>query len=196
MSIPAEPTPAPADVVVAFLHSLAAFDIDGALALVHDDLVYMNVSLPTIHGRDRLERLARPVLRPGRMGFEVHLNHVATEGDVVLTDRIDELNFRRFASRFWVYGRFVVRDGRIAVWRDSFDWLDVTIGNLPRAGRRGGALVQPAHAGGLTTRPGWRLPTAGSPRPCRVSAAGRSRDPGLRGAWRVAGAACPTVGPA
>jgi limonene-1,2-epoxide hydrolase len=38
--------------------------------------------------------------------------------------------FGRFAARFWVYGRFVVRDGRIAVWRDSFDWLDVTIGNL------------------------------------------------------------------
>ena len=130
MSIPAGPARAPADVVVTFLHSLAAFDIDGALALVHDDLVYVNVSLPTIHGRDRLERLARRVLRPGRMGFNVHLNHVATEGDVVLTDRVDELNVRRFASRFWVYGRFVVRDGRIAVWRDSFDWLDVTIGNL------------------------------------------------------------------
>ncbi len=124
------PPPAPAEVVVAFLSALAAFDVDGALALVHDDLVYMNVSLPTIRGRDRLERLARPVLRPGRIGFNVHLNHVATEGDVVLTDRIDELNLRRFASRFWVYGRFVVRDGRIAVWRDSFDWLDVTVANL------------------------------------------------------------------
>lgn len=132
MAGPAEPAPtsAPADVVVAFLRALAAFDIDGALVLVQDDLVYTNVSLPTIYGRDHLERLARPVLRPGRMGFNVHINHVATEGDVVLTDRIDELNFRRFASRFWVYGRFVVRDGRIAVWRDSFDWLDVTIGNL------------------------------------------------------------------
>jgi limonene-1,2-epoxide hydrolase len=55
---------------------------------------------------------------------------VATDGDVVLTDRVDELTFKKWASRFWVYGRFVVRDGQIAVWRDSFDWLDVTIGNL------------------------------------------------------------------
>jgi limonene-1,2-epoxide hydrolase len=74
--------------------------------------------------------MARVMLRPDRMGFNVHFNHVATEGDVVLTDRVDELSFRRFASRFWVYGRFVVNDGKIAVWRDSFDWLDVTIGNL------------------------------------------------------------------
>ena len=114
-----------------FLHALAAFDVDTALDLVADDLVYINVSLPTIRGRDRLERIARPWLRPGRMGFTVHFNHVATAGNVVLTDRIDELNFGRFATRFWVYGRFIVGDdGKIALWRDSFDWLDVTIGNL------------------------------------------------------------------
>ena len=122
---------APADTVIEFLRALAAYDVDAALDLVADDLVYANVSLPTIYGRDRLERIARPWLRPGRMGFNVHLNHVATEGDVVLTDRIDELNWGRFATRFWVYGRFVVdAEGKITLWRDSFDWFDVTIGNL------------------------------------------------------------------
>jgi limonene-1,2-epoxide hydrolase len=121
----------PADVVVHFLEALAAFDVDTALDLVADDLEYVNVSLPSINGRDRLERIARPWLRRGRMGFNVHFNHVATEGNVVLADRVDELNLGRFATRFWVYGRFVVGDdGKIAVWRDSFDWLDVTIGNL------------------------------------------------------------------
>jgi limonene-1,2-epoxide hydrolase len=130
-----------ASVVVEFLRALAAYDVDAALDLVADDLVYSNVSLPTIYGRDRLERIARPWLRPGRMGFNVHLNHVATEGNVVLTDRVDELSFGRFASRFWVYGRFVVGDdGKIAVWRDSFDWLDVTIGNL----RGLAGLISPA----------------------------------------------------
>ena len=129
---PSPPVPAsdPASLVVEFLRALARQDLDAALELVTEDLEYINVSLPTVRGRDRLEALARPVLRPGRMGFDVHFNHVAVDGDVVITDRIDELNFRRFATRFWVYGRFVVRDGRIAIWRDSFDWLDVTIGNL------------------------------------------------------------------
>jgi limonene-1,2-epoxide hydrolase len=117
-------------VVVDFLRALAGYDLDTALDLVTDDLTYINVSLPTVHGRERFETIARPVLRPGRLGFQVHLNHVATDGDVVLTDRVDELNFRRFAARFWVYGRFVVRDGQISVWRDSFDWLDVTIGGV------------------------------------------------------------------
>ena len=113
-----------------FLRALAGFELDAALELVHEDLEYINVSLPTVRGRERLEAIARPALRPGRMGFRVHFNHVASDGDVVITDRVDELSFRRFAARFWVYGRFVVRDGRIAVWRDSFDWLDVTMGNV------------------------------------------------------------------
>ena len=121
---------APADVVVEFLEAWGRWDIDRVLELVTEDLTYTNVSLPTIHGRDRLETLARPIMRPDRVGFNVYFHHVATDGDVVLTDRVDELTFKKFASRFWVYGRFVVRDGQIAVWRDSFDWLDVTIGNL------------------------------------------------------------------
>jgi limonene-1,2-epoxide hydrolase len=138
---PSSSATAPADTVIEFLRALAAYDVDAALDLVADDLVYSNVSLPTIYGRDRLERIARPWLRPGRMGFNVHLNHVATEDNVVLTDRVDELSFGRFASRFWVYGRFVVGDdGKIAVWRDSFDWLDVTIGNL----RGLAGLISPA----------------------------------------------------
>jgi limonene-1,2-epoxide hydrolase len=109
---------------------LARFDVDAALELVTEDLEYINVSLPAVHGRERFALLARAMMRPDRLGFKVYFHHVATDGDVVLTDRVDELNFRRFATRFWVYGRFVVRDGQIAVWRDSFDWLDVTIGNL------------------------------------------------------------------
>ncbi len=125
--VPAAPDPAA--VVTGFLRALERFDLDAALELVDDNLAYVNVTLPTVRGRDRLDRAARPMLRPGRMGFRVHFNHVAADGDVVLTDRIDELSFfGRFAMRFWVYGRFVVRDGRIAVWRDSFDWLDVTVG--------------------------------------------------------------------
>jgi limonene-1,2-epoxide hydrolase len=124
------PGPTPAEIVVDFLGAWARYDLDAALDLVTDDLEYTNVSLPTIHGRDRLELLARPLIRPDRVGFNAYLHHVATDGDVVLTDRVDELHFRRFAARFWVYGRFVVRDEKIAVWRDSFDWLDVTIGNL------------------------------------------------------------------
>jgi limonene-1,2-epoxide hydrolase len=54
------------------------------------------------------------------------------EGDTVLTERTDELSVGRFKQRFWVYGRFELRGGKIAVWRDSFDWLDILV-SLVRA---------------------------------------------------------------
>lgn len=113
-----------------FLDAWGRSDLDAVFDLVTEDLVYTNVSLPTINGRDRLERVARPIIRPDRMGFKAYVHHVATDGDVVLTDRTDELTFRRYKTLFWVYGRFVVHDDKIAVWRDSFDWLDVTVGNI------------------------------------------------------------------
>ncbi|HMS72149.1 MAG TPA: limonene-1,2-epoxide hydrolase family protein, partial [Baekduia sp.] len=59
--------------------------------------------------------------------FRVHFVNTAATGNVVLTERVDALGVGRFEQRFWVYGRFEVRDGKIAVWRDSFDWLDITV---------------------------------------------------------------------
>ena len=80
-----------ADIVTGFLRALERCDIDDALAMVTEDLVYQNVSLPTVRGRRGLDRAFRPMLRPGRMGFAVCVHHVASDGDVVLTDRTDEI---------------------------------------------------------------------------------------------------------
>lgn len=115
------------DVVAGFLQALQRSDLDAALALVAEDLIYINVSLPTIHGRRGLDRVFRPLFKPGRAGFAVRMHHIATDGEVVLTDRTDQITLGRFRARFWVYGRFDIRDGQIAVWRDCFDWLDLSI---------------------------------------------------------------------
>ena len=127
----------PAGVVQSFLLALQAQDVEGAIALLADDVQWINVSLPTIKGRN-VGRVLRAL--EGRSGFRVHVFHIATEGDVVLTERADALRMGRFEQRFWVWGRFEVRDGRIAIWRDSFDWLDVTVGAL----RGAAGVVVPA----------------------------------------------------
>jgi limonene-1,2-epoxide hydrolase len=116
----------PADVVRAFLEALEARDVDRAMSLLADDAEWINVSLPAVRGRRRIERICRPLARPP-FGFRVHFHNVAADGDVVLTERTDALSLGRFEQRFWVHGRFELRDGRIAVWRDSFDWLDYTV---------------------------------------------------------------------
>lgn len=113
----------PAEVVRSFLLALEARDLERAESLLADDAVWINVSLPAVRGRERIMRWMRPLRRPG-IGFRVHLHHVAADGDVVLTERTDALVYGSVEQRFWVWGRFEVRDGRIEVWRDSFDWRD------------------------------------------------------------------------
>lgn len=118
------------DVATGFLERLAAQELDAAFDLLADDVEWINVTLPTVRGRQRIERLIRAL--DGRGRFRVHFHHLAVEGDTVLTERTDELAVGPFAQRFWVYGRFEIRDGKIAVWRDSFDWLDILV-SLVRA---------------------------------------------------------------
>ncbi len=127
----------PAEVVHSFLLALQAQDVDGAIALLADDVQWINVSLPTVKGRN-VARVLRAL--EGRGGFRVHFFHTAAEGDVVLTERADAIRVGRFEQRFWVWGRFEVRDGKIAIWRDSFDWLDMTVSVL----RGAAGVVVPA----------------------------------------------------
>lgn len=132
-----------ADTVVRrFLEALEAEDVDAALALVADDVEYANVPLPPLVGRDRLGQAFRLLL--GRLGFRVHFHNVAVSDGTVLTERTDALELGSVHWQFWVYGRFEVVDGHITVWRDSFDYADLTVGLVrgllgavwPSAGRR------------------------------------------------------------
>ena len=125
------PTTDPADVVVRFLRDLAAFDVDAALDLVSEDLVYTNVSLPTLL-RARPAGAHRPPLASTRTdGLQRPPQPRGDRGERRAHGPDRRAQLRPLRRAFWVYGRFVVRDdGKIAVWRDSFDWLDVTIANL------------------------------------------------------------------
>jgi limonene-1,2-epoxide hydrolase len=122
-----ESTASPTQVVSEFLLALQAGDLDRAFELLNDDAVWINVTLPTVRGRRRIERVLRFLFRQVGGRFRVHFHHVAADGNVVLTERTDALILGRFEQRLWIYGRFEVTDGRITVWRDSFDWLDSTI---------------------------------------------------------------------
>lgn len=122
-----EQTEQAVEVVREFLLALQDDDLDRALSFLTDDVAWINVSLPTVHGKRAIERIFRLAQKAGG-GFRVYFHAVAAEGDVVLTQRTDAMTLGRFDQRFWVAGRFEIVDGRIAVWRDSFDWLDLLVG--------------------------------------------------------------------
>jgi limonene-1,2-epoxide hydrolase len=143
----------PQAVVEAFLAALAGADLDGAAALLDQDVTYINVGLPPNRGRRRTVGMLKQLARPG-MSFEVYLHAIAANGPVVLTERTDVLVVGPVRVQFWVAGRFDVSDGRITLWRDSYDYLD-----LVRGFARGlvGALVpalRPAAPPSAQTPPG------------------------------------------
>ena len=115
----------PQTVVETFLVALTKNDFDTAGALVTDDVVWINVGLPTIRGRRGLIKAMAPLAKFGDC-FEVYLHRIGTDDGSVLTERTDVLNFGPVRLQFWVWGRFDVVDGRIALWRDSFDLVDMT----------------------------------------------------------------------
>jgi len=113
-----------AHTVEVFLTALQNQDIDGAGAVLDENLVYENVGFPTIRGRARAMKLFRSM--DGRAGFEVKIHRIAVNGSSVLTERTDVLVIGPVRLQFWVCGVFEVHNGRITLWRDYFDMWDIT----------------------------------------------------------------------
>jgi limonene-1,2-epoxide hydrolase len=108
-----------------FLYAVQDEDFDAADSLLADHIVWQNVGLPTLRGRQRIVKLMRQ--GQGRLGFEVKIHRIAAEGNVVLTERTDALIVGPVRLQFWVCGTFEVHGGRITLWRDYFDMFDIFV---------------------------------------------------------------------
>jgi limonene-1,2-epoxide hydrolase len=108
------------DIVQAFFDAFHAKDLDRALALMSDDVVYQNVPFPPDRGKRSVERTLRAF---GRVmtGFEVQMKNIAARDGVVLTERVDILTGPLVHVELWVCGTFEVKHGQITLWRDYFD---------------------------------------------------------------------------
>lgn len=121
-------------VVREFLGALEAVDVDRATALLDPAAVYQNVPFPPAEGREEIVRQLRMFARYAR-SFEVRYLNVAAEDETVLTERVDIIGLGPVRWRFWVCGTFVVRDGRIVLWRDRFDFVNLLWGLARGAGK-------------------------------------------------------------
>ena len=111
-------------VVRDFLRALERLDIDAAVALLDDEVLYQNVPLPPARGRRAVEKQLRALAKYSS-GFEARIHNIAADGAVVLTERTDVIEVGRLRADFWVCGTFEVRDGRIVLWRDYFDYANL-----------------------------------------------------------------------
>lgn len=122
------------ETVQAFLEALERFDFDRAIGLCADDVVYQNVPLPPARGKRAVEKTLRG-FEVVMDRFEARIQNIASNGPIVLTERIDVLAKGPLEISPWVCGTFEVRNERIVLWRDYFDWANVTVGLLSAAPR-------------------------------------------------------------
>jgi limonene-1,2-epoxide hydrolase len=119
----------PQATVERFLELLRTGDIDAAGAMLAPNVTYANVGLITVTGRSRALRVLRAFV-PRGSSFDVEIHAIASSGSTVLTERTDTISRGRLRVAFWVCGRFEVEGGEIALWRDYFDYGNVTAGLL------------------------------------------------------------------
>ena len=109
----------PVEVVTAFAQAWDQLDFDAIVAMLAPDIVYHNMPVEPVTGRDEVEAYLRSV-----GPFESccwRLLAVAASGSKVLTERVDEMIVRGSRIVLPVMGIFEIEDGLIRAWRDYFD---------------------------------------------------------------------------
>lgn len=109
------------EVVRGFCDAVSARDTEVLRPYLADDVVYHNIGMPAAIGvEDVLADLAGQWAMFGSV-YEWEIVHIASVGDVVLTERTDRVGGDGPTMPVPVMGVFEVRDGRIAHLRDYFD---------------------------------------------------------------------------
>ncbi len=109
----------PTDVVRSFIAAWNANDLPGVVAHLHPDVVYHNVPVDPIHGREAVRAYLL-----GKGGFDWvdwKLLAIAETGQKVLTERIDAFGIGGRDVSLPLMGIFEIEDGLIRAWRDYFD---------------------------------------------------------------------------
>lgn len=115
-------TLSPVETVRAFMEAMEVMDFERGLALVSPACEYTNGALGTVTGPEGITAMLQPFFAPIRENkFIIHRE--AAAGATVFIERLDRHRLDSGWIELPVTGVFEVRDGRIAVWHDYFDFL-------------------------------------------------------------------------
>lgn len=112
-------------IVDSFIAAVCRKDLDGALALLADDVEYDNVPMRKVFGRSGVSDTLGPFVA-GCSAIDWVVHHQVAEGDVVMNERLDRFEMGGRWVEVAVAGLFVLRDGLIVLWRDYFDLASFT----------------------------------------------------------------------
>jgi limonene-1,2-epoxide hydrolase len=110
-------------VVRKFIHAWDSRDLEGALALLSDDIIYINQPLEPIVGLPGMRRIIKALMEQC-VAVEFKLLNLFGNGSRVCTERLDCWDFdgSGVTLRLPCVGMFDVnKEGKIKGWRDYFD---------------------------------------------------------------------------
>lgn len=95
-------------------------DVDELCAFFTADAVYHNIPMAPAEGIDAI-RASLEMFVPTSPYVEFEILNLASDGEVVFTERVDRMEFGGKAVELPVTGVFEVEGERIKAWRDYFD---------------------------------------------------------------------------
>jgi limonene-1,2-epoxide hydrolase len=107
--------------ILAFIGAFNANDLQQIMEFFHVDAVYHNMPVDPVQGVEAIRGIIQGFLGLAtEVDWVVH-NIAEAESGAVLTERTDRFLIQGNWIELPVMGSFVVRDGKLAEWRDYFD---------------------------------------------------------------------------
>lgn len=103
-----------------FIAAVEGKDVDGAVALLAEDISYENMPMDPIVGRDAVAATLRMFLEPASEVDWPVLRQLV-DGNCVVNERLDRFKIGEGWLELPVAGFFEVTGGQITLWRDYFD---------------------------------------------------------------------------
>jgi len=130
-------------IVLEFSAAFPRKDLDYIVDAMTEDCVYANVPVPPMHGRAAVRKfLSHSLTKADKIEFVMANIATASDGNTVLTERVDVFYYGQDRVSIPVMGIFLVRGEKIAEWRDYADLATFVremsaIGQVPGAGISG-----------------------------------------------------------
>lgn len=109
------------EVVTALVEACERRDLDAVCALVTDDIEYDNVPIGKVYGPDGVRSVLSGGVTAAASEVEWVVHRQVAHGDTVMNERTDRFLVNDRWIEIAIAAVFVVRDGKVALWRDYFD---------------------------------------------------------------------------
>ena len=109
------------DVVTALIQACESRDLSAACSLVTDDVEYDNVPIGKVFGPEGVRKVLSGGVTQEATEIEWVVHRQIESGDTVMNERTDRFLVNDSWVEIPIAAVFVVRDGKVALWRDYFD---------------------------------------------------------------------------